>query len=272
MIVNSSARILPPTRPARAIGIKISHFPSSSINVQGIFIFVTLASTTLISSIMNEEGHNSTLPTMPAHTIASSSSSCSEPSSQFFLLLDATFWSQKDLKNAAFAFESRAFKFKRETMRLPTYSRNSNAKADIVIPTVNFFALNAKTITANTFKTAATTMFGYDPPTHSPTRSMTRPGAATVTASASSSFSRTVSLTNGLTLAASVFDSCKKSFEFESSGGGDGGGAGGTGGGSGRFLVEELRFLKRLRFLTKRSMREVGKPVSTTREPPRFGD
>lgn len=54
---------------------------------------------------------------------------------------------------------------------------------------------------------------------------------------------------------------------------GDGGGGGGGGSavrGEGFFL--ERCFLKRFRFLTKRSMREVGKPVSTTREPPRFGD
>ena len=36
------------------------------------------------------------------------------------------------------------------------------------------------------------------------------------------------------------------------------------------FLLEG--FLKRSRFLTKRSMREVGNPVSTTRDPPRLGD
>lgn len=48
-----------------------------------------------------------------------------------------------------------------------------------------------------------------------------------------------------------------------------GGGGSGTLGGGGFF---ERCFLKRLRFLTKRSIREVGKPVSTTREPPRFGD
>ncbi|POO01031.1 LOW QUALITY PROTEIN: hypothetical protein TorRG33x02_032140 [Trema orientale] len=36
------------------------------------------------------------------------------------------------------------------------------------------------------------------------------------------------------------------------------------------FFLED--FFNRSRFLTKRSMREVGKPVSTTRELPRFGD
>ncbi|KAF4376954.1 hypothetical protein F8388_022670 [Cannabis sativa] len=189
--------------------------------------------------------------------------------------------------NLTFIFEQG---FKNQTELFPTYSRNKRRKADNVTPTTNFLVLKAKTTTKKTFKTA---MSRVPPQTNS---SSTRLSSRIIDSDSGSTKASSIDSTSSNSSDAEIFTSSQmgsprtelfseQESEFSLIGSKFAGKSVST-------LFESLTlettttfllsffffflelecFFKRSRFLTKRSIREVGKPVSTTREPPRFGD